>query len=661
MLPWMHLQPDPPRPAPRRLIAAGLLCGVLAPLLLPLDVPAVRFLNPASAGLADAVLGFLNEMMPVIILSAAVVAGGWFWVAGGTPGRRRAGLLLCVSPFLANRITGVIKDLVARARPQHPEHAIDGLRILAPLSDFESFPSGHVTTAAAFAFAAGALLPRRVALVLAALLVPAMMWARVAAAAHFPSDVLAGAAVAAFTVAAGARLLHGRDPRLAPKWRVPAAALGLLAVTAAWPAPLFPLDPVALDPEAGFLLRPRPWRTACEPVIGPALELAYAPDPCGFVLRLAPWAAAALAALAFLPRRSPGRDRRRRVFVAGGWMLLVALLGWRGDLPADRFTAPAEREGVFFDPHVHAGDPVDGSMDLPAMLARAAARGVDVVAVTNHDAPPATTAAIPGTEWSGGRHPEQPFLHLLVLGGDGAVAAVNAREVPRLGAGPGPARSVALEAVREAKARGAVVIVAHWWRTRRQMAAARDASGGPAPLDHHLPDPVELADAGVDGFEVANRHWDADSGDRERVAAIDRLCRERKLLRLASSDDHGRPAGSPCVTFLPGRFPEESSARRAAVFDHLRRRGPSVPLVFHRERRAREAPAFLAGPVAAWRYLVALGPGARISFLLWFLVAWRMTVRKIRDSGPSPVQSGIQESLPAKREARESLFAERRA
>jgi len=105
------------------------------------------------------------------------------------------------------------------------------------------------------------------------------------------------------------------------------------------------------------------------------------------------------------------------------------------------------------------------------------------------------------------------------------------------------------------------------------------------------------------------------------VEAIDALCRDRGLLRVASSDDHGIPAGSPCITFLPGRFPTDAAGRVEAVLERLRDRGEVWPVVWMRERKATLAPAVLTGPIAIGRYFAGLSLAGRCSWLVWFLVA----------------------------------------
>jgi PAP2 superfamily len=100
--------------------------------------------------------------------------------------------------FLAIALPGlvvtVVKRLIGRVRP-----SVIGPFAYVPFSwrpDYASMPSGHATTAFAVAVALGALWPRaRPLLWLYALVIAA---SRVIIAAHYPSDVIAGACVGGF-------------------------------------------------------------------------------------------------------------------------------------------------------------------------------------------------------------------------------------------------------------------------------------------------------------------------------------------------------------------------------------------------------------------------------------------------------------------------------
>jgi membrane-associated phospholipid phosphatase len=99
-----------------------------------------------------------------------------------------------VAIALPGLVVTVVKRLIGRVRP-----SVVGPFAYVPFSwrpDYASMPSGHATTAFAVAVALGALWPRARALLwLYAIVIAA---SRVIIAAHYPSDVIAGACVGGF-------------------------------------------------------------------------------------------------------------------------------------------------------------------------------------------------------------------------------------------------------------------------------------------------------------------------------------------------------------------------------------------------------------------------------------------------------------------------------
>lgn len=129
----------------------------------------------------------IGDRIGSLVVASLAVRVGFVFVAIGLPG-------LFVT---------IVKRLIGRARP--PLYYATGPFDYSPFAwrvEYASFPSGHATTAAAVAVAFGALFPRaRTVLWLYAGLI---FLSRVVIAAHYPSDVIAGAIVGA----AGALLIR---------------------------------------------------------------------------------------------------------------------------------------------------------------------------------------------------------------------------------------------------------------------------------------------------------------------------------------------------------------------------------------------------------------------------------------------------------------------
>lgn len=117
---------------------------------------------------------------------------GWLAVAGlgalVSPRHRRDYLAAGAGAFVAHACAVVIKRVVRRERPHHPDIAVN----VATPSRL-SFPSAHATSTTAAAM----LLAKPTGLPLPVLLVPVMALSRLVLGVHYPSDVLAGVAVGA--------------------------------------------------------------------------------------------------------------------------------------------------------------------------------------------------------------------------------------------------------------------------------------------------------------------------------------------------------------------------------------------------------------------------------------------------------------------------------
>lgn len=211
--------PEPPAiardglsPADRRR-AVAVLVAALVVLALGAWLVADGEPRPGEVGLVEwwnglpAVVGWplraVMQLGTVFVGIAALVLTAW-WC-------RRVGMLapavVLVSVAAAFRLDNVLKDVVERPRPWDVLPDV----VARDSVDGYAYPSGHTTMAVAVVAALHPLLPgpaRRLAWALAAL----TALARLHVAAHWPLDLVGGAALGV-AVAAGAWLLVDRLPR----------------------------------------------------------------------------------------------------------------------------------------------------------------------------------------------------------------------------------------------------------------------------------------------------------------------------------------------------------------------------------------------------------------------------------------------------------------
>lgn len=157
---------------------------------------------------------------------------GWLALAGagayaahrrGDATARRRYLEAGAGAFVAHAASVVIKRVVRRKRPNHPDIAI-GVGTPSKLS----FPSSHATSTTAAAILLGRATGRPAAQVLVpAAIVPPMLASRLVLGVHYPSDVAAGALVGALTAAA----VIAADARIAADATIPGTKIPVFKIT----------------------------------------------------------------------------------------------------------------------------------------------------------------------------------------------------------------------------------------------------------------------------------------------------------------------------------------------------------------------------------------------------------------------------------------------
>lgn len=139
-------------------------------------------------------LGTIEKLGAVWILFALVLGA---YRRLGVLRTLALGVITAVTTFLADALSFLIKDVTHRTRPFDAHHQIHPLYVVHS----SSFPAGHAATAFAGAVLLSLLAPRLApAFVVLAILIGV---SRVYDGVHYPTDVLAGAALGAL-VGAGA-------------------------------------------------------------------------------------------------------------------------------------------------------------------------------------------------------------------------------------------------------------------------------------------------------------------------------------------------------------------------------------------------------------------------------------------------------------------------
>ncbi|MCK2237532.1 MULTISPECIES: phosphatase PAP2 family protein [unclassified Crossiella] len=161
-----------------------------------------------------AVQGIQRALSDQRAITAAKVLSGFGehaagWLALGAAGaaldrrRRPQWIVATAGVALAHAASIAVKRAVRRPRPDHPE-----IEVRTGTPSQLSFPSAHATSSTAAAVLLGGLAGRQATPVLLSAVVPPMALSRLVLGVHYPSDVLAGAALGA-AVGAGVRSAMG--------------------------------------------------------------------------------------------------------------------------------------------------------------------------------------------------------------------------------------------------------------------------------------------------------------------------------------------------------------------------------------------------------------------------------------------------------------------
>ncbi len=581
------------------LLALAFACHVSG-----LDDQVVRALNPDHPSALDGVNRWLNANGPRLLVAVNTAVLAVALLLTRAPSLRFAPLVALVTFVPLQLVVRLLKGTSARPRPLLH---LDGLREIVALADTRSFPSGDAATAFVMLlpWALAARGPLR-----AALLAPAVsvLLSRVSLAVHHPSDVLAGAALGILATGAIVRLLAPRREAIARSgfgvrhpWFV--ALMGILVITLYLDRPFAVTDLRTGSAAAEFRFRSEPLRTVFEPLVGPVLHVSGLSGITGSATRCLPW----LLAGAVLWIVSAGnRGRRRRMLMALGAACVLAvpvavtpvrraILTAAGGLPSGHLTARGP--GIFFDTHIHHGDPRDGLGTLEGGLRKARRTGFGAVFVTHHDRAHRGGPGFPGMEWS----PDIRATHLLLLGGD----------PDRY---PPPHVRDWQEALRAGREAGAVVIAAHPWRA-----------------DPYVP-PRDFALAGVDGFEISNRGPLEDPGQAAVAAEARRLAVGRGLILTAGTDDHGWQPFVRSWNFAPGLPRPDTGLEEVMAALRARR---TVPLALEQRRSAGGFRVLVEPFALAADYFAGLPRPSRVSWALWAvaLLGAAVIVRRIRGRG----------------------------
>ena len=150
---------------------------------------------------------FLQEFVRHPLLNAIFIFitrlgdAGWIWIVTGvillvSKRHRREGKAVLLALLIGFILTNLIlKNIIARPRPYT---VLEGLKILIQEPSDYSFPSGHTCSSFAAALTMLRISDRRLGIA-ASILAVLIAFSRLYIGVHYPTDVLAGAVIGAFS------------------------------------------------------------------------------------------------------------------------------------------------------------------------------------------------------------------------------------------------------------------------------------------------------------------------------------------------------------------------------------------------------------------------------------------------------------------------------
>jgi undecaprenyl-diphosphatase len=177
-----------------------------------IDRAVFLFINRDAANpVFDAVMPFITDKNNFTIPFILIVLG--LLIFGGKKGRITVLLGLVIVTLSDQLSSAVVKPLVARIRPCHPDFLIEGARYLIGTKISFSFPSSHAvnmaSTATWFSYQY-----RRYTWIFVTIAV-LVGYSRIYVGVHYPSDVLGGAIIGVFC----AFLVIGAEKGIVKFWK----------------------------------------------------------------------------------------------------------------------------------------------------------------------------------------------------------------------------------------------------------------------------------------------------------------------------------------------------------------------------------------------------------------------------------------------------------